>query len=340
VPVNLGEPQKVVLGEPTDCTIWQSVDSTKPCFHSVEKESTSSPSLPKTLSRCDGLSKIETDECITVVATETKMRSFCDVITSPEARKACSERATDSVDRHIVDVSIPPVVSNPTVPKSVPDLNSFAQNELLKQVQKPQVDTSDPRTTAEAFYERMADKAEFRLFQITPYQVKPGDEVTARGMGFQKNGNVLHFGSNTLPAAESVDGMTLMTTIPTSVSEGEYQAYMTNSRGSSLNSNYPVKVIVTNSPKPLPKITKIEPSVVKPTGTINISGENMSGILGIYTSLGWVSGSSSYVSLKSLQFVKNFTDSEYIKSGTILTFNARVQTDAGMSDPFPFQVQF
>jgi len=349
--INLGSSQSITLGNPNECIVWQSDDSTKPCFHQVAVVATSTGVvLPIAVSKCNGLSIIEKDECISIVAAETKSKDLCDVLTSAEARRICIGAVVmDSVDRKIVDTKIPSLI--PVTPTStqknsqtvVLGMDSFFQNEVAKQVSKYQeaIANPDPRYTADGFYNRISEKAALALFQVSPYQVKPGGTVTVKGSGFQSKDNVLYIGDVASSKAESGDGMSFTTSIPPSVSEGSYDVYVKNSRGSTLSPERPIRIVVTNDPKPLPKITSVEPMVATPNGTIVVRGDNISNLEGLYTSLGWVEGSSNSINLKSLQYMKNFTSSPYIRAGSKFKFAVYAKTDAGMSEePFFFEVQF
>jgi hypothetical protein len=359
--INVGSAQNNTLSNSKDCIVWQFDDSTKPCFRPAKPTATTTstiitaPSLPALVSRCNGLSVIETDECISTLAVEKQSKSLCDVLTKPEAKKSCLggivAQGVDLVDRKIVDTKIPSLVpdapistGNNTASQAITtDMNSFMQSEIAKQVGKYQeaVSHPDPRYTADGFYNRVADKVAPSLFQVSPYQVRPGGVVVVKGMGFQSQGNTLYVGDTASLSAESGDGMSFTTTIPPSVSEGSYNVYVKNSRGSTLSTERPIHIMVTNSPKPLPKITSVEPSVVSPDGTIVVRGDSLSGLEGLYTSVGWVLGSSNSINLKSLQYMKNFTESPYVKSGSKFKFAVYAKTDAGMSDePFFFEVQF
>ncbi|MDQ3089736.1 MAG: IPT/TIG domain-containing protein [bacterium] len=122
------------------------------------------------------------------------------------------------------------------------------------------------------------------LFQATPYEVRPGGEVTLVGSGFSKTENRVLIGDKVGIFATSTNGTEIRFKIPSNFKENTYKITVFNQLGSSTNPVAPVLVKVTKKPQSPPSVS----SATIEGGVITISGSGFSESNNIYTNMGSV----------------------------------------------------
>ena len=190
-----------------------------------------------------------------------------------------------------------------------------------------------------------------RVYGVDPYQVKPGQKVVINGVGFKEKQNIFSFGGVDTEAIDCAYSTYCEAVVPASVPFGEQVVSLRNSQGSSVGSQYPAKVYVTQNPIPAPVLSSITPDAVDVSSSyystsLVIKGEGFSNSGNyIYTPLG---KSGPYNSDgKTLTFIfgdlKNTDD--IIKNGfsvnaISLGLPMRVQNSQGFSNVVSLKLSF
>ena len=122
---------------------------------------------------------------------------------------------------------------------------------------------------------------QFRLFNVLPSQARPGDVLAVTGNNFGNDVLVLHVGDAiSLPITESLNStgsQNYSATLPTTLSEGSYELWVTGLKGSTRNTTFPVSVLVTHDPQPAPKVDSVLPQTVTSVSqVITITGSHFS----------------------------------------------------------------
>lgn len=141
-----------------------------------------------------------------------------------------------------------------------------------------------------------------RLYSATPYQVKPGNTLKMRGDNLGLSAT-LHLGDSYSTALISNESGTYQSIVPTSIPNGTYELWVTNTKGSSRNTAAPITVIVTDNPLPSPEITSISPKTISSLDqTITVTGNNFTGTVSVVSVFGAINGVSSSNDGTSLTF--------------------------------------
>ncbi len=135
-----------------------------------------------------------------------------------------------------------------------------------------------------------------QLFFVDPYQTMPNSTITLHGASFNLDStNTVFIGPTSfVPNLKSSDGSIITVVLPSSLTPGNYEVWVTNSNGSSRNIQNSISFIITNNPQPEPQITSVSPTSTPTSGTITISGDNFSTTgNNIYSTLGTVDNMAS-----------------------------------------------
>lgn len=226
---------------------------------------------------------------------------------------------------------------------------------------------STASTEASAFMKSLFAQ-KISVLNVSKYQVSPGGNVSVSGIGFPAGDTFLHIGdarkvplsasvaASASPAASQAAviaaGMTtLQATIPTDISPGKYEVWVTkgeNGVGSDTSKKLgvPFYIFITSTPKDAPTISNITPSPVLPTGSIVITGSGFSASgNNIYSTLGNilnVSSSGGTITVKISDFpataqVKKLPGSQMMEVEAWLY----VQNENGVNNsPAAFKVRF
>lgn len=343
---------------PRECLIFQSDDATRPCYR--ESSSTlpntpvvipSTPSYPTGTGATTSAVTMPTDcavsdntfernDCVVKKAVESKKTELCSLVVGSLAQSACVRDTSPSVtvSKPIVNQSYETFLRSFSDTKpvgvSVGIISSTTQAPLFS---TPQIDS---RFSVEGLTDRFKG-APLVLFSISPYQVLPGGLVTLQGTGFD-GVNDIHASGYSF-STTSTDGFTL--SFPAPASPGEYDVWVTNSKGSSQVVGRMMRLIVTTSPAPLPVITSVTPNPAKIDDTITISGTGFSSSNNVSTSLGIMenvasSGNAISLRLSDFSLTSQIREIPYMKDRktAILIY---IQSDGGLSkDAYSFDVQF
>ena len=183
-----------------------------------------------------------------------------------------------------------------------------------------------PPPTTPSFVQAVLNHVEFvpNLYLVDPYQAKQGTKVVLHGESFSLSSNTVFIGpSVSIINLKSRDGSTIELTLPdiSTLSSGNYEVWVTNSAGSSKNSERPIPVLITQTPKALPRIISVSPSSVSPSGIIIISGENFSAngnnIISVAGEIHNISSSDSktmIVALSSFPYMSKIINAPLIES--------------------------
>lgn len=126
------------------------------------------------------------------------------------------------------------------------------------------------------------------LFRTFPYEARPGDNIELNGSGFSKTLNKIYFNGGNELEATSTDGIVMKVSVPTSLTEGEYQLSVSNVLGSS-DPNIKILFKVTNNPQPAPTIQ----SASIEGDTITLIGNGFTATNNLFTTFGNSTGSVS-----------------------------------------------
>jgi hypothetical protein len=295
-----------------------------------------------TTDTCSGLISIERDDCIIKKAIATKDVKNCSDIQNSANKAYCITTASSktSLQGNVVLSPYVTIASNSkqaTIPQTQISsvIPTFSSEDLEAQVKNFMGNPGSTDTSINDFFDRVS-KLKPVLFIVNPVESKSGTIVKATGSGFAKSGNTIFVGGESITNISSADGMTM--TFPTpNLSEGRYEVWITNSGGSSRRSDFPIYMTVSNDATPPPTALAISPEVPKLSDTITVSGENLSNVAGVYTSLGTASGLS--FKLQDLQFYsllqKSLSSNPVIKAIPLVIM---VMTKSGLSDPLMVNV--
>lgn len=130
------------------------------------------------------------------------------------------------------------------------------------------------------------------LFQVSPYEVRPGDTVVLQGSGFSTSQNSVYFGSYVNVSATSTNGAVMSVAVPSSLPFGEYNVVVSNTLGSSADvaNSVRVSIKVTGSPRTPPVITNASVSA----GVVTLVGDGFSSTNSLVTNLGNLEGVPSF----------------------------------------------
>jgi hypothetical protein len=357
------KPETKNLPISSPCLIFQNSDSKLPCYRidvdkTVYPTSTSTSLIPKTpqnepIYGCFGENSIETNGCISDIALEKKDSSLCSYVQGQYSQAQCKERVINPksqiINTQVVETKVSPL-NLFTPPSSTLAPIIFTNSDVLNKISVYQTELeeqarNDDRFTAAGFYKRMQESASLSLFSFSEYQIKPGATLVANGIGFAKSGNIIHIGNYEINNLSSVDGVTISFTLPTDAPLGNHEAWVTNNKGTSKKDNQPIRVVITDNPAPRPIIKSVSPMKPSIRDSVTLYGENLSGVIGLYTSLGVLQGLSSTdssVSFKVSDFemVSKIKDADFVK-GNVVQVYVIVATDKGFNkDMFVFDVQF
>jgi hypothetical protein len=351
VPSN-GAPENP-FGTSTGTTIFPGNGSTGTSTNIPSASSTIvlSPADTQKISTCNSSISIERNDCIKKAAIQNKETSLCAAILGTFGQTDCKNSVTQ-VSQNPVDV-FSKTITNYTfsfaaTPSSkAPTTTSTQLADLLNKVSGEVKDAAanpDPRFTAAGFFDRLR-ASPLSLFNFSDYQIKPGSQITANGFGFTATGNDVHVGDFVMSNLSSDDSTTIQFTMTPSIPEGTYEAWITNSSGSSRKPTMPIKVIITNNPAPRPIITSVSPAVPGFNDTVTLNGANLGGAIELFTSFGMLKKFSSTptsitFSLADFDIIGKIKDQPTIK-GQKISVSVTVATPQGYNkDMFTFGVQF
>ncbi len=205
-----------------------------------------------------------------------------------------------------------------------------------------------------------------KIYGVSKYQVRPGDTIEIKGVGFSKEKNILHIGyTHSAPLFPSFSPPEISTqssggsssvldapqsftvTIPGTFPIGKYEIWFTTDKNeSSKNFSAPIYISVTNNPQVSPNIEKISPTLATMGDEILVSGSGFTeNGNNIYSSLGNISNISSIdgklIKVKVLNFPQVTTIQKYL-GGKSLEMDAwlYIQNENGVSkSPGMFKIK-
>lgn len=345
----------------TPCLVFQSEDKAKPCYAESQSaapmdgpsQPVASSSAPASTTLAGPQSAVdaacseaslsfERDGCVSELAQKEQDKTVCDAISSALAREAC---------RRDVDAAVSAPAKAAPVSAYVALLDSFSaqQGKTARATTTTSVSTGlsiptlpDEKSLQAEFMSDFKTKAPLAVYAPSKYQATPGESIKIYGSGFESSGNVLNIGSFQT-SVDSADGATLSAQAPGAV--GEYEIWVTNSKGSSRVASRPIKLTVTNSPQALPEIESASPSLVPVDGTVVLSGKNFGSSVNLLTSLGILmnvpsDGTHVSLALSSLPYISYAKATPELK-GKKVSVMVNLQTSAGATEKiFQFDVQF
>jgi len=181
-----------------------------------------------------------------------------------------------------------------------------------------------------------------KVFQIEPYQLKPGQKAVISGTGFAESDNIFSFGSYKTSTINCQYSTTCEVTVPENASNGEVEVSLENSRGNSRNQGFSAKAYITNNPTSASYISSVAPNFVN-ASDLNVEfilkGERFSSSDNyIYTPLGKVGPYGSSDGKTLIFSIKNMTDiAKLVERGRVLKTDniplpLRVGNQYGVSD--------
>lgn len=128
-----------------------------------------------------------------------------------------------------------------------------------------------------------------KIYNVNPYQAKPGQKVLISGTGFEPENNTFNFGNTEVNKISCNHSTSCEVVVPESINLGEVEVNVKNKNGNTNNKNYSVKVYITNNPKDAPKILGISKKDIKSTeinSEITIKAQNLTSENYVYSPLG------------------------------------------------------
>lgn len=350
------------MGPDGECLLFQSADPEAPCyFPSAGGQAPSSGSegpaatstapivepVSESVPGCGQGSVFERNDCIARAAEQSKDKNLCSYIEGSLARAAC--------ERGVAESPLSVAVSGVATSKSAYEayMRSYATSTLFaspirqaptpvssRGASDPSFSESDLGMTVEKLYERTAYQAELAAYSVYPYQSKPGDMVRLTGSGFALDStNTVYVGGQSVSGLASEDGMTLNFPMP-SASEGMQEVWVTNARGSTRVASRPIYAVVSSNPVPPPVITSVSPANPTSNDIVTISGTNLTGLQGVFTTLGRAPGNSLSFKPADLEYV-SLVNADGSLAGSKVSLYIYVFAEGGMNDkPFIVDVQF
>lgn len=180
------------------------------------------------------------------------------------------------------------------------------------------------------------------LYRVLPAQVAPRGTITLTGAGFDVKDNTVHIGEYDIANIPSLDGKTLVVSLPETPPLRENSVWVENKAGTTKSTASDVRLIITDTPQNPPKITSTSPSVVSINDeTVVITGSGFAPTgNNIYSSLGPVMNLSSGDG-KTLSFkLSSLSNLGKLKNpnmrGITVSLWVSVQNENGIQvDPFP-----
>ncbi len=340
------------------CVAFQGENPLLPCFKEIfvgsDTKQNTLPSYTVTVEKnekneavydCFSKNQVESNDCVTQVAYEKQDTSLCSFVVGAYSEAYCKEKISnpknERVNTSIVDVVPPPLSFSK---KETPIPSVAKTNSTFSRPSGSVSSQNEARFSLQGFYDRLKNSP-LKLFAFSETQIRPGSELIASGFGFTSTENTVSIGGYEVSGLSSADGMTLSFVVPSGISDGVYDAWVTNSKGTSRNDSQPIRLTITQNPIPRPVITSVSPSLPSYLDSITLYGEHFSGASGLYTSLGVienisVSDSSIQFRLSDSSLVSKIKDLDYVK-GKVIQVLVIVATPQGYNkDTFVFNVQF
>jgi len=183
--------------------------------------------------------------------------------------------------------------------------------------------------------------SDVRIYNIEPYQVKPGQKVVVLGTGFTEKGNLFSFGGVDVVPVSCSYSTYCEVVVPSAAPLGEQIVSLRNSQGSTINKNFSVKVYITYNPVSVTVIDSIAPDFIKTSSIdtpITLKSKNFSVSDNyIYTPLGKTGPYSSDGENITFRIGEIGNIDEVIKNGKLLKAASldlpiRVWNSGGFSD--------
>lgn len=347
---------------PEECLVFQSDDSKKLCYRipsvpispNTPRDTVIIPTYPEATSTTSSTivmpescvaseSTFERNDCVTKTAVSSKNSKFCSLIVGSLAQGACIRevgfpvsielpKTNQSYEVFLRSINVLPTTS------SIKPTQAASTTVTLPDVSK----TNDPRFTVEGFVDRYSSVQPLSVFALSQYQVRPGEKVTLYGGGFVYPSSV-HVGSLEFSGLKSDDGVSLSFTAP--ASSGEYEVWVTNSKGSSLSVSSPVKLLVTDNPLSPPSIISVSPTIARYDDMVTVTGSGFAAENTLSTTLGVIerigaSGNVIQFRVRDLPVASQVKDVEGVK-GKKLSIGMHIGNTTGFNQqPFYFEVQF
>lgn len=180
------------------------------------------------------------------------------------------------------------------------------------------------------------------VYNVEPYQIKPGQKVVVNGLGFTEKDNTFSFGGSRLSGVSCSYSTYCEVLIPKDVSLGEQSVELSNSNGNSSNQGFPVKIFATNNPISPPSILSVIPGSIKESDigmNIIIKGERFTSTENyVYTPLGRVGpyssddGKTILFSLKGMKDIDKFIERGKLLKTDSIALPLRVDNEQGVGN--------
>jgi peptidoglycan hydrolase-like protein with peptidoglycan-binding domain len=273
---------------------------------------------------------------------------FVGVSTRVKLSALSSVPATTTVVKPSNNVVIPPKTQqnsafNEVNPSEKKTMSSFFGG-ILNKINEQSVSSMSSILDKDTLSLFPSFSKEVKVFNIEPYQAKPGQKIVVNGTGFAQNGNIFSFGSSKTESLSCAYATYCEVSIPSGVSMGEQSVSLENSNGNSSKQTFSAKVFVTNSPVMPAKIISSSPNAInesKINENIILNGERFaSGGNYVFTPLGEVGpynssdGKTIVFSLKGLKNLDKLIERARLLKAQNVPMPIRVSNQYGIGEVF------
>jgi len=183
-----------------------------------------------------------------------------------------------------------------------------------------------------------------KIYNVEPYQVKPGQKIIVNGTGFSEKNNIFSFGGVRTEGITCGYSTYCEVVVPNGASLGTQDISLENSNGNSRNQGFSAKAFVTNNPIMPSIITSAVPNQIKESelgANIIVKGERFAvGENYIYTPLGSVGpfsssdGKTIVFSLKEMKDINKLIERGRLLKTEVIPLPFRVNNEYGSSEAF------
>ncbi len=208
----------------------------------------------------------------------------------------------------------------------------------------------EPAGEVEGFFSKFFVRP-LRLYGLSAYQAKPGQEVVVAGEGFLPKENTVHIGTRTITDVKGANGTRIVFTVPSDLEDGKYNLWVSNKNGTTYNVSFGEYFLVSKNPKEAVTIVKLSPESIpyqalKDTAiVVTLSTKPAAGNVQIKTSLGDVkkfsiNGETISFNLNDASDFVNLSRSALYLKNVRFPVYVYVSTDSVWSSPSVASVEF